>query len=505
MSLCCQSIVKHYGSVVALEDASITCEHGEIRASLGGNGSGKSTLAKAIGGVITKNAGKITIDGEEVNFSSPHEAKKHGVVLASQELSLFNNLTVEENICACSLPKKIGAALDKKKMRQISLELLRKLELERIIDTPMRDLPANQKYMVEFAKTLAQNPKILILDEITSPLYKEDVKIVKRVMHELKDQGCIILFISHRMHELFNICDTVTVMKNGVTLKDFNINETSEYELLSLMTGISEDELKERNTSLKRENAGADSDDSRPVLLEVKDMTLKDFGTNINFTVREGDFVGLAGLQGHGQSNLIRQIYGLHGTSKYEFDGKQFLCRSSRKAVKNEIAFLSGDRTGEGIYPDRSISENLKSVANLIVKKPIKSANDTLDAFGVKYNGLPNLKITSLSGGNQQKVVVARWLSTGPKLLLADDPTKGIDVQARYDLHRSFINMANKGSAVVMVSSDDEELVELCKMTPNSRVLIMYEGRISMVLTGADISVENIIAYSFGGTGGESV
>lgn len=239
MSLCCQSIVKHYGSVVALEDASITCEHGEIRAILGGNGSGKSTLAKAIGGVITKNAGKITIDGEEVNFSSPHEAKKHGVVLASQELSLFNNLTVEENICACSLPKKIGAALDKKKMRQISLELLRKLELERIIDTPMRDLPANQKYMVEFAKTLAQNPKILILDEITSPLYKEDVKIVKRVMHELKDQGCIILFISHRMHELFNICDTVTVMKNGVTLKDFNINETSEYELLSLMTGIS--------------------------------------------------------------------------------------------------------------------------------------------------------------------------------------------------------------------------------------------------------------------------
>lgn len=155
MSLCCQSIVKHYGSVVALEDASITCEHGEIRAILGGNGSGKSTLAKAIGGVITKNAGKITIDGEEVNFSSPHEAKKHGVVLASQELSLFNNLTVEENICACSLPKKIGAALDKKKMRQISLELLRKLELERIIDTPMRDLPANQKYMVEFAKTLA--------------------------------------------------------------------------------------------------------------------------------------------------------------------------------------------------------------------------------------------------------------------------------------------------------------------------------------------------------------
>lgn len=498
MSLRCESISKHYGSVIALEDASIEVERGEIRALLGGNGSGKSTLAKVIGGIITKNSGKVELDGTEVHFESPLEAKKHGVVVASQELSLFHNLTVEENICACSLPKKFGATLDRKKMRQMTLDVLDKLELRSIIDVPMRDLPANQKYMVEFAKTLVQQPRVLILDEITSPLYKEYVQIIKRVMYELRDAGCIILFISHRMHELFDICDSVTVMKNGVTLSTHRIHETNEYQLLSQMTGISEEELERRNHALKMgvEETGKEQDD-RTILLDVQGMRLKTFDTEVSFTVREGDFVGLAGLQGHGQSDLIRQLYGLNGHTSYAFRGKTFECASAQKAVKSDMAFLSGDRTGEGIYPDRSIAENLKSVGNLVVKKPIKKATDVLNAYGVKYNGLPNLKITSLSGGNQQKVVVARWLATDPKLLLADDPTKGIDVQARYDLHRSFIDLANRGSGVVMVSSDDEELVELCRMTPNSRVIIMYEGHISKVLTGDDITVENIIAYSF--------
>lgn len=507
MSLRCSSISKHYGSVIALEDASITIEKGEIRALLGGNGSGKSTLAKVVGGIITKNGGKVEIDGKEVNFSSPLKAKQSGVVVASQELSLFNNLTVEENICACSLPRTRGIKLDRKKMRKMTLEVLQRLELEQIIDIPMRELPANQKYMVEFAKTLVQDPKILILDEITSPLYKEDVQIVKRVMHELKNEGCIILFISHRMHELFDMCDSVTVMKNGVTLNTYKINETNEYELLSQMTGISEDELRRRDELYNNaENAGAvEEDDDRGVLLDVKDFTLKGFDTKVDLTVREGDFVGLAGLQGHGQSDLIRQIYGLNGRARYQYQGEPFECTSAQKAVKSGIAFLSGDRTGEGIYPDRSISENVKSVGNLVVKKPIRAATEVLDAYGVKYNGLPHLRITSLSGGNQQKVVVTRWMATDPKLLLADDPTKGIDVQARYDLHKTFIDLANKGSGVVMVSSDDEELVDLCRMTPHARVIIMYEGMISRVLTGDDITVENIIAGSFVRMKGEAV
>lgn len=508
MSLNCQSICKHYGSVIALEDASITVEKGEIRALLGGNGSGKSTLAKVVGGIITKNAGEVKIDDVEVNFSSPLEAKKNGVVVASQELSLFNNLTVAENICACALPAKYGFLLNRKKMREITQEVLARLELSEIIDTLMRDLPANQKYMVEFAKVLVQNPQVLILDEITSPLYKEDVDVVKRIMFELKEQGCVILFISHRMHELFDICDSVTVMKNGVTLCTYQINETNEYELLSQMTGISQEELRRRNSSLGEVSDYVSADkkaDTRPVLLGIDGMEIKGFGTKVDLHVQEGDFIGLAGLQGHGQSELIRQIYGLQGQVNYNYLGESFTCTSSQKAVKHNMAFLSGDRTGEGIYPDRSISENLKSVGNLIVNKPIRSDTTVLDYFGVKYNGLPQLKITSLSGGNQQKVVVARWLTTDPKLLLADDPTKGIDVQARYDLHRMFINLANSGSGVVMASSDDEELVELCKMTPNSRVIIMYEGEIAKVLVGDDITTENIIAYSFGQLKGDSV
>jgi len=495
MSLRCQSLKKHYGSVIALEDASISVENGEIRALFGGNGSGKSTLAKAVGGIINRNAGVIEIDDKEVDFASPTEAKAGGVVVASQELSLFHNLSVAENIMACSLPKRSGFRLDRKAMRHRALDVLARLKLPQIIDKPMRDLPPNQRYMVEFAKTLVQEPKILILDEITSALYKEDVQIIKHVMHELKETGCVILFISHRMHELFDICDSVTIMKNGVTLATHRIEDTTSNKLLSQMTGIPIEELEAREQSAA-EAEPDDVQDDRKALLEIKDMELKGFGTKISFTVREGDFVGLAGLQGHGQSDLIRQIYGLGSRAAYKYDGELFVATSAQKSAKHNMAFLSGDRTGEGIYPDRTITENVKSAANLIVGKPIRSAKDVLDRFGVKYNGLPNQKITSLSGGNQQKVVVARWIATEPRLLLADDPTKGIDMQARYDLHQTLVDLVEKGSGVIMVSSDDEELVEICSM-PNARVIILCEGRITKVLTGADITTENIIAYSF--------
>jgi len=398
---------------------------------------------------------------------------------------------------ACSLPKKYGFALDRKEMRKKTLEVLARLGIEHIIDIPLQQLPPNQKYMVEFAKTLVQDPYILILDEITSPLYREDVQVVKRVMHELKEEGRIILFISHRMHELFDICDSVTVMKDGVTIAHKQIEETTGTELLSLMTGLSVEELEARNFVDECGAASSECADQREVLLKLDNMKLAGFGTDINLTVRRGDFVGIAGLQGHGQSDLIRQIYGLRNTVEFEYRGKSFVSSSPRKSAKCAMAFISGDRTVEGIYPVRSVAENVKSVANLIVKKKIKDPCEVLDRFGVKYNAQPKNYITSLSGGNQQKVVVARWLATDPELLLADDPTKGIDVQARYDLHKTFIDLANKGSGVVMVSSDDEELVEICRMTPNSRVLIMYEGKIVKELTGEAITAENILAYSF--------
>jgi ABC-type sugar transport system ATPase subunit len=488
--------VKHYGYVIALKDASIEVKEGEIRALLGGNGSGKSTLAKAIGGIIKRNSGVIEIDGKEVNFNSPEEAKKHHVIVASQELSLFPNLTVAENIMACSLPVKRGFSLDKSLMKTKTLEVLKRLNLGEILDSPMKRLAPNQKYMVEFAKTLVQNPRILILDEITSPLYREDVQIVKKVLHELKREGCMIIFISHRMHEIFDICDTVTVMKDGVSITDKNINETSATELLSLMTGLSVEELNIRNR-IDKYSSGNKEGDEREVLLSLQKMKLANFGTEIDLLVRKGDFVGIAGLQGHGQSDLIRQIYGLQSNSGFEYKNAKFTSRSPRHSAKNRMAFISGDRTGEGIYPVRSVAENVKSVANLITKEKIKDPGDVLDRFGVKYNNQPKNFITSLSGGNQQKVVVARWLTTDPELLLTDDPTKGIDVQARYDMHHTFIELAKKGSGVVMVSSDDEELVEICKMTPNSRVLIMYEGEIVKELTGEAITAENILAYSF--------
>ena len=497
MSLRCQSVAKNYGSVVALKDANLQVNPGEIRALLGGNGSGKSTLAKAIGGIIKRSSGTIEIDGKIVDFTSPDEAKKHRVVVASQELSLFNNLTVAENIMACALPQKHGVFLDRKQLQKAAVTVLDQLGLSHIIDTPLKNLPANHKYMVEFAKTLVQKPYVLILDEITSPLYREDVETVKRVMHELKQEGCIILFISHRMHELFDICDTVTVMKDGVAIADKKINETTPTELLALMTGLSAEEIDARSMNDQVEEKSEGKSDQRDVLLSLKSMILPHFGKAIDLTVKRGDFVGIAGLQGHGQSDLIRSIYGLQSKGEFTYKGKLVKNGTPRKAAKNGMAFISGDRTGDGIYPIRSVSENVKSVSDLIVNQKIRDVYQVLDQFKVKYNNQPKHFITSLSGGNQQKVVVARWLVTKPDLLLADDPTKGIDVQARYDLHKSFVELTNQGTGVVMVSSDDEELVEISHMAANSRVLIMYEGKIVKELTGEAITAENILAYSF--------
>ena len=236
MELVFRDLSKHYGAVVAIKKASMEIKQGEVRAILGGNGSGKSTLAKIIGGLVGRNSGEILIDGEPVDFKSPKDAKANHVIMTSQELSLFTNLTVEENICICNVPKK-GIFTDRKKLKEEARKVLEKMNLDSLMGTKVSELPTNQQYMVELAKALVQHPKILIIDEITSALYREEVEIVDRIITELKAQGCIVLFISHRMVELYAMCDTVTIMRNGETLGTYPMAEKTEDELLSLMVG----------------------------------------------------------------------------------------------------------------------------------------------------------------------------------------------------------------------------------------------------------------------------
>lgn len=486
MGITCRNISKTFGSVRALENVDIDVGYGEVRALLGGNGSGKSTLAKILGGAVAPDTADIKIDDESYTVSSPTEAKEKGVVITSQELSLLSNLTVYENLCLCQLPHKLFGIIDRKQMRRNVDAILEKWNLTRLKDKTVDGLASNEAYLVEFVKALLQEPKILVIDEITSALYREDVVIVKNVIDDLKKKGVIILFISHRMQEIYSICDSVTVMRNGKSIGTFDIKEKTQIELLSLMTGR---EINEMHTQVtEREDRSG-----HEIGLRIKDLDLEAFGTTVNFHVRKGEIIGVAGLEGQGQSDLIKSLFGIHKPVDIEYLGQPLTVHSPNHAVKHGFAYVSGNRHTEGTFQERSISENVRVVSDIVIREKIANVDDFLNQCGVKYNNCANL-ITSLSGGNQQKVVIGRWTATRPKLLLAEDPTKGIDVQARRDVHKILYDIAEQGAMVIMSSSDDEEIVELTRNAKLAKVIVMYEGEIVAVLQNEDITVEKIVA-----------
>ncbi len=485
MSLIFKDVQKAFGKVVALEAINFEVEHGEIRGILGGNGSGKSTLTKILGGMVSKDKGEITLDGENCYFKSTKEAKKRRIIITSQELSLLHNLSIAENLCLCELPAK-GLFADKRKAYEIAKNALARFELEHLLEKNVSELAPNEKYMVELTKALIQEPEILIVDEITSALYRKDVEKVDRALKELKDKGCIILFITHRMPELYTICDSVTVVRNGVTVETLKMTEASEEQLLSYMTG--------RDITAaagKQEDPAEPEEENRENILEVSGMNLQGFEGSVSFTLKKGEIVGVAGLQGHGQATLVRQLFGLLGPVRYKYDGSEKTYHNVTQAVKGGLAFVSGDRVNEGAFGERSLAENARAVSHVTLKGPKRDVNGLFQQFNVKYHN-DRQSILELSGGNQQKVILARWTDVKPKVFLADDPTKGIDVQARREVHQILYQLADEGTAVLMVSSDDEELVELTKNAKLSKILVMYEGKISAVLSGDKITEDNI-------------
>jgi ABC-type sugar transport system ATPase subunit len=489
-----KNIEKSFGSVVAIKRADMEVAKGEVRAILGGNGSGKSTLAKVTSGIAGRDNGSITFGNKEIDFASPRVAKDAGVIMTSQELSLFNNLTVEENISVCNPPSKKTGARDKKEIKKRAETILSEMGLSHLVGVKVAVLPPNQQYMVEFAKALVQNPQILIIDEITSALYREDVEIVYKIIKRLKENGCVILFISHRMHELYAICDSVTVMRNGETIGTYPMQSKTEDELLSLMVGHEivsyHNEGKHGETSVSEEG----------IFIRADHVPIKSYDNTVSLSISKGEIIGIAGLQGHGQSDLVSALYALHGPIKLEINGVKQTIHHPKDAVRHGFAFISGDREGDGVFNERNILENVSVVKTLVKHQPITNIEAMMDSYNIVYSDTKQL-ITSLSGGNQQKVVVARWLDTKPCLLLADDPTKGIDVNARTDLHKALAELVGKGNAVVMVSSDDDELVNIASVVEKSRVLVMYEGKIITTLTGTDITREKISTAAMSGKG----
>lgn len=353
MGLTFQNISKKYGAVIAIKHAEMDIANGEVRAILGGNGSGKSTLAKVVGGLISKDSGDIVFDGKTIDFKSPKEAKKNHVIMTSQELSLFGNLTVEENICICDIPVK-GIFTDRRKIKEKSAEILKVMKLEGIASKKVEELAPNQQYMVELAKALVQEPKILIIDEITSVLYREDVEIVDEIIKKLKEKGCIVLFISHRMSELYAMCDSVTIMKNGETLGTYPMQEKTESELLSLMVGT--------KVETTRGDRKHQSESRKDIFIKAPHIKIPSYGTEESLEIGKGEIIGVAGLQGHGQTDLIDALYGAFGEIKMVMDGQEISIHNSRQAVARGFAFISGDRERDGTFQERNLAENVAVV-----------------------------------------------------------------------------------------------------------------------------------------------
>ena len=463
------SLYKSFGKKKVVQGVDFEMTTGEVLGLLGPNGAGKTTSFYMIVGFYKPTSGEIFLDNQRITDLPMYKRAQIGISYLPQEPSVFRKLTVEENICICNLPRK-GGFTDRKTVKDRAAKILERMKLSHLMGELVMNLAPDQQYMVELAKAIVQEPKILMIDEITSALYREEVDIVDEIIKDLKRQGCSILFISHRMSELYAMCDSVTIMKNGETLGTYAITDKTEDEFLSLMVGSKIESYHGEGRHQRQTD--------RDVLVKADRIPIPSYGTVEKLEIGRGEIIGVAGLQGHGQTELLKALYGAFGKISLTIDGKQTEIKSAREAVRQGFAYISGDRERDGTFSERSLEDNLIAVKELVKSVKAGNAKEILDGFHVRYDNVRQ-QITALSGGNQQKIVVARWLITSPKLILADDPTKGIDVKARADLHEELAKIVNDGNAVLMVSSDDDELVSITSRVPCSRVIVMKKGEIA--------------------------
>ncbi len=505
--LSCQGIRKNYGPVVALRSATVQVSRGEVRAILGGNGSGKSTLAKILAGTVMKDAGTITWNGEPLDTSTPAKAFRSGVAVTFQELSLLGNLTVAENVCFPTLVTRYGT-VQKRAMEDRVIDLLKPFDLGHRAGDLVDELSTSEQYLVEYVKALYRRPNVLVLDEITSALYREQVSWLQQSIQELSQQGVTILFVSHRLPEIFAFCHSVTVLRNGESVGTYRTSDVTPERLLDLMTARREaKELSLENVDVDKTVRSETNDlpreqnrrrhrapESSSLDIRLK-AVLEGPSGPMELTARRGEIIGIAGIQGQGQSDFVRHLFGITGSIVLEIDGKQVRISNPRSAVHMGVAFVSGDREREGTFSHHTIRMNASVVGTFVLKHGRMPLDRALDDLHTVYTSM-NQRIRELSGGNQQKVVLARWMTTAPKLILADDPTKGVDVLARRDVHESFARLASDGTTILYVSSDEEELVSLHQLYPNMRVLVMYQGKILRELRDEELTLATIIEAS---------
>lgn len=487
-----KGVRKCFGGVVALSDGNLVCRLGKITGLLGANGSGKSTISKIITGVYNADCGEIKYGGQPVKYKNPNEARRDGIAMVFQNLSLVPDLTVWQNIVLGAEQKK-GIGLDNKSAKEISEEIISKLQPGLDINKKVNQLNPGEMQIVEIAKAISAEPKLLILDEPTAALEQAQVKNLFAYMRQLANQGVSMIFTSHRMWEVMEICDDVIIFRNGenVASIDFNKEGKDAEKIISYITG----ETKKVTCEItERELAGE-------TVLSVKNMNYGKHLRDISFELKKGEVLGIGGLAGQGQNELMLALAGAYTDIKCdaEINGKKIKLTKPVNAVRNSMLLVPGDRQLEGLFLKDSVYKNtifpklaLKSQPIFTPSKKYRAECESIvKSLSVKTYNI-DTPVGTLSGGNQQKVVVGKWLTFDINVLLLADPAKGVDIGAKRDLYQYILDMVKeKNTSVILYASDSEELIQYC-----NRVLIMYEGQIVDTLEGCNINEDEIVSAS---------
>lgn len=481
-----RGISKAFPGVQALDNVSLQIKKGEVHALLGENGAGKSTLMKLLLGMYKPDCGEIFIKGTERKINNSSDALKAGIAMIHQEISLLPFQTIAENIWIGREPVDKLGLLDWKKLNAMTTQLLEDINLKFNPKTIVNHLSISGMQMIEIARAVSYNSDVIIMDEPTSALTETEVEILFDIIRNLKDKGISIIYISHKLDEIFTIADQVTVLRDGKWVDTKPIEELDNKKIISMMVG------RELNQIFPKEFVSIND-----TALEVKNLTKKGVFNNINFSVKKGEILGVAGLMGAGRSEVMNAIFGIDKIDSGEIfiDGKKVHIKSPRDAIRNKIGMVTEDRKLLGLVLCRSVRENatyanLDKLSNGVFtnkKNEVKATQRMMSLLSIKTPS-HRQKVGSLSGGNQQKVVLANWLLTEPKILILDEPTRGIDVGAKAEIHRLMCQFAKEGMAIIMISS---ELPEILGMSDN--VLVMHGGEVKAVFTRDEVTQEKIL------------
>jgi len=481
-----ENIIKTYPGVTALDGVTIEINRGEVHAIVGENGAGKSTLIKTCTGAVKPDSGNIIIDSNIFKSLTPKESANQGIAVIYQEFNLVGELSIAENIYLGRALRK-GITIDRKKMVEKSRAIFNQFGLDINPEELVRNLTVGYQQIVEIAKAMSQDAKILIMDEPSAPLTNQEVEAMYKIVDRLKEKGVTIIYISHRMNEIFRLSDRVTVMRDGEKIETLDTSSTDINTLVKLMVG----------RELNETYPGRDFPIMEDILLEVKDLNGNGLH-DINFKIRKGEVLGFAGLIGAGRTELAELIFGIkHAVSGTIYmNGKVLNCKSPKQAIDNGIALVPEDRKKLGAHLDISVRENTSiAILQRISKNSVvdKTKENEIAEYYREFLRIktPHLeqKVKNLSGGNQQKVIIGKWLASDPDLIILDEPTRGIDVGAKFEIYSLVNSLVSEGKTILMISSEMEEIMGM-----SDRIIVLSEGRITGEFNKKDFDQEKIMA-----------